>query len=151
MHRLFLLLALLIAAMAAAGCGAREANALANPLKTGSNSRMRVPRNFPTQIAAQSANCSVTLDVARNGPDGGANYISPTTAICSGYNPTSPAGLALTRWTCAMPICTDGTKCDAPWVTRDATPGAIWAIALDAPTDAGVDVIVERGAGCQSP
>ncbi len=121
------------------------ANALSNPQKTGSNFTM-VANATPQQVAAQSANCSVLLQVDFDPKDGGA---CPTCPICSGYNSTTPL-VPLTKWNCVMPLCTDTTRCVANWVVRDTVPGAIWVIGLN-PDGGGVPVRGERGAGCQNP
>lgn len=125
-----------------------DAQALSNPQTTGSNNNFRVPNNFPIQIPAAGANCSMTLQVDFDPP--GDAGVRITTPVCSGYSPTTPL-VPLTRDNCIMNICTDPAHCVGTWVTRDTKPGVLWAMALDAPDDAGVTIRVERGAGCQGP
>jgi hypothetical protein len=125
----------------------RTASGLANPLTTGSNIAMTAPNNVPKAIPAAGDNCAVTIQVDFDPKDGGG---SVTTPVCSGYDLPS-LGKPLTKYNCAMPVCTDPSKCVATWVVRDAKPGVISVIAINAPTDAGVPIRVERGAGCTGP
>ncbi len=118
---------------------------LANPLKTGRNTRIHVGA-VPKRVNAYGNNCAITL------------YNNMPVPVFTGYGNAYNDGGFDTRdggvsTRTGIPIC-NTTACISTWVTRDTVPDKIWMMTASpppAPADGGVWVVEEAAGGCNNP